>query len=99
MENIREEIADQVVRDQAEQAIKSLSQGLKKELAANDAQKNQNRRVHTSILVVADDERFIALDGSAHRMAPLFKELFQRRPDLVGVVRDTLNEMYRIADL
>lgn len=99
MENIREEIADQVVREQAERAIKSLSQGLKKELAANDAQKNQNRRVHTSILVVADDERFIALDGSAHRMAPLFKELFQRRPDLVGVVRDTLNEMYRIADL
>lgn len=99
MENIREEIADQVVRDQAEQAIKSLSQGLKKELAANDAQKNPNRRVHTSILVVADDERFIALDGSAHRMAPLFKELFQRRPDLVGVARDVLNEMFRIADL
>lgn len=99
MENIREEIADQVVREKAERAIKSLSQDLKKELAANDAQKNQNRRVHTSILVVADDERFIALDGSAHRMAPLFIELFQRRPDLVGVVRDTLNEMYRIADL
>lgn len=93
------EIADKVIREQTERAIKGLSQALKKELAANDAQTNQNRRVHTSILVVADDERFIALDGSAHRMAPLFKELFQRRPDLVGVVRDTLNEMYRIADL
>lgn len=95
----KDKLSDAIIRERTERAIKSLSQDLKKELAANDAQKNQNRRVHTSILVVADDERFIALDGSAHRMAPLFIELFQRRPDLVGVVRDTLNEMYRIADL
>lgn len=93
-----DKLPDAIIRERTEKAIKSLSQGLKKELAVNDAQTNPNRRVHTSILIVADDERFIALDGSAHMMGPLFKELFTRRPDLVGVVRETLNEMYRIAD-
>lgn len=90
--------ADEVVRQTAEKNINSLAQSLKHELSINDAQTNPSRRVNTSLLVVADDERFIALDGSAHMMGPLFKELFQRRPDLVGVVRETLNEMYRIAD-
>ena len=93
-----DKLPDAIIRERTEKAIKSLSQGLKKELAVNDAQTNPFRRVNTSLLVVADDERFIALDGSAHMMGPLFKELFKRRPDLVGVVRETLNEMYRIAD-
>lgn len=94
----KDKMSDTIIRERTEKAIKSLSQGLKKKLAVNDAQTNPSRRVNTSLLVVADDERFIALDGSAHMMGPLFKELFQRRPDLVGAVRETLNEMYRIAN-
>lgn len=92
--------ADEVVRQTAEKNINSLAQSLKHELSINDAQANPNRRVHTSILVVGDEDenRFIALDGSAHMMGPLFKELFERRPDLVGVVRETLGRMFRVVD-
>lgn len=90
--------ADELVRQTAEKNIASLSKSLQQELAVNDAQTNPARRVHTSLLIVREDDRFIALDGSAHRMGDLFKELFKRRPDLVGVVREVLNGMYRVAD-
>lgn len=89
---------DGLVRETAESNIKTLSRSLQRELAINDAQTNPNRRVHTSLLIVRDNDRFIALDGSAHRMGELFKELFERRPDLVGVVRNTLESMFRVAN-
>lgn len=88
--------ADEIIRDNAERAIRSLSKELQKELAINDAQKNPNRRVHTALLVVRDEERFIALNGSAHQMEECFIELFKRRPDLRSVVQDVLNKMYRL---
>lgn len=87
--------ADEVVRQTAEKNINSLAQSLKHELSINDAQTNPARRVHTSILVVGNEDRFIAMDGSAHMMGPLFKKLFERRPDLSGVVKDVLDSMYR----
>ena len=49
-------------------------------------------------LVVREEDRFIALDGSAHRMGGLFRELFERRPDLVGVVREVMDGMFRVAN-
>lgn len=95
----KNQYADKLVREAAEKNIASLSKALKHELEVNDAQGNPDRRVHTSLLIAREEDRFIALNGSAHRMPELFKELFQRRPDLVGVVREVLNDMYRIADL
>lgn len=89
---------DDILRQATEEQIKDLAAALKRELAVNEAQMNPARRVHTSILVVREDERFIAMDGSAHRMGELFRELFERRPDLVGVVRETLDQMFRIAN-
>ena len=90
--------ADELIRQTTENNLKTLSRSLQRELAVNDAQMNPARRVHTSLLIVRDGDRFIALDGSAHRMGELFKELFERRPDLVGVVRDTLESMFRVAN-
>lgn len=90
------EFADEMFRQTAQKNISSLAASLKKELAINDAQKNPERRVHTSILVVTDDERFIALDGSAHRMGECFIELFKRRPELRSVVQDALDQMYKV---
>lgn len=96
---VKNEYADKLVREAAEKNIASLAKALKHELDVNDAQENPDRRVHTSLLIVREEDRFIALDGSAHRMGDLFKELFKRRPDLVGVVREVLDKMYRVADL
>lgn len=90
--------ADELIRQTTENNLKTLSRSLQRELAVNDAQMNPARRVHTSLLIVRDGDRFIALDGSAHRMGELFQELFERRPDLVGVVRDTLESMFRVAN-
>lgn len=90
--------ADELIRQTTENNLKTLSRSLQRELAVNDAQMNPARRVHTSLLIVRDGDRFIALDGSAHRMGELFQELFERRPDLAGVVRDTLESMFRVAN-
>lgn len=90
--------ADELIRQTTENNLKTLSRSLQRELAVNDAQMNPASRVHTSLLIVRDGDRFIALDGSAHRMGELFQELFERRPDLVGVVRDTLESMFRVAN-
>lgn len=90
--------ADELIRQTTENNLKTLSRSLQRELAVNDAQMNPARRVHTSLLIVRDGDRFIALDGSAHRMGELFQELFERRPDLVGVVRDTLESMFQVAN-
>lgn len=90
--------ADEVIRQSVKKRINSLAQTLKHELSINEAQTDQNRRVHSSILVVGDGDRFIAMDGSAHMMGPLFKELFERRPELSGVIKDVLDSMYRYVD-
>lgn len=89
-------IADEVVRSTAENNIRSLAKALKHELEVNDAQTNPDRRVHTSLLICMDEDRFIALDGSAHRMEECFIELFKRRPELRSVVQEVLNKMFRI---
>jgi len=89
-------IADEVVRSTAEKNIRSLAKALKHELEVNDAQENPARRVHTSLLICMDEDRFIALDGSAHRMEECFIELFKRRPELRSVVQEVLNKMFRI---
>lgn len=89
---------DEMIRQSTENNLKTISRSLQRELAVNDAQTNPNRRVHTSLLIVRDGDRFIALDGSAHRMGELFQELFERRPDLVGVVRETLNSMFQVVN-
>lgn len=87
---------DEIIRYNAERAIRSLSKELQKELAINDAQKNPNRRVHTALLVVRDDDRFIAMNGSAHQMEECFIELLHRRPDLRSVIQGAMDKMYRI---
>ena len=93
-----EDYADNLVRQTTENNIRALSKSLQRELAINDAQVKPKRKVHTSLLIVRDGDRFIALDGSAHRMGELFSELFERRPDLVGVVRDVLNKKFLFVD-
>ena len=93
-----EKSADILIREAAEKNISTLAKALQKELAVNDAQTNPNRRVHTALLVVREEDRFIALDGSAHRMGGLFRELFERRPDLVGVVREVMDGVFRVAN-
>ncbi|MBQ9887756.1 MAG: hypothetical protein IJM41_00725 [Bacteroidales bacterium] len=89
---------DQRVRETAEHNIKALSVALKQELAVNDAQTNPNRRVHTSLLIVRDEDCFIALDGSAHRMEGCFVELFEKRPELRSVVQGALDKLFRVED-
>lgn len=91
--------ADEMVRQTAEKNISSLAASLKRELAINEAQRNPDRRVRTSILVTADDGGFIALDGSAHRLEGCFRELFRRRPELRFTVQSVLDGMYHMADI
>ena len=89
---------NEVARKAAEAAIQSLTKALRQELAVNDAQTNPERRVNTALLVVTDEDRFLALDGTAHQMRSCFVQLFQRRPELRSVVQEVLNEMFRIED-
>lgn len=60
---------------------------------------NQNKPeelkiVHTAT-AVHEDDRFIVVNGSAHRMKDLFIEFFKQRPEMVGVAREAINESYR----
>ena len=91
-------IGDDLIRQTAENSIRSIARSLRMELEANEAQKNPSRKVHTSTLVVGDDEMFIALEGSAHRMEACFTELFTRRPELRSVVQGVLDKMYLVLD-
>lgn len=88
---------DEIVRQAAEKRIGDMAEALRQELAENDA-KRPERRVHTATLVVTDDGRFLAMNGSAHQMGDCFRQLFEHRPELRGVVQQVLEEMYRIAD-
>lgn len=55
-------------------------------------------RVMTATSVVADgDGRYIALDGSAHMMQPLFEELLRRRPELRAPMQNALDGMYSVS--
>lgn len=91
-----DQIADEIIRQTAEKNIHALAKGLKHELEVNDAQENPARRVHTSLLICMDEDRFIALDGSAHRMEECFVELFKRRPELRSVVQGALDKMFKV---
>ena len=55
-------------------------------------------RVMTATAVVADEDgRYIAIDGSAHMMQPIFEELLRRRPELRAPMQNALDGMYRVS--
>lgn len=89
---------DELFRRTAEKNIETLAASLAREMAINESQTKQERKVHTSTLIVNDEGRFIAMNGSAHQMEQCFAELFRRRPELRSVVQSALDKMYYIAD-
>ena len=91
------EVLDDLTRRATARELQELSQKLRQVLAVNDAQK-PSRRVHTALIVVTDEDRFLALDGSAHQMKDCFRQLLERRPELRSVMQEVLNEKYRVED-
>ncbi len=89
---------DELFRQTAERNIETLASSLVREMTINEAQTRPARKVHTSSLIVGDEGRFIALNGSAHQMEGCFTELFRRRPELRWTVQSVLDRMFRIAD-
>ena len=90
---------DALFRQTAEKNITTLAGSLVREMEINESQTKQERKVHTSVIIVTDEDRFIALNGSAHQMEECFTELFKRRPELRSVVQSVLNKMFYIANL
>ena len=84
---------DELFRQTAEKNITTLAGSLIREMEINE------RKVHTSVVIVKDSDRFIALNGSAHQMEECFTELFKRRPELRSVVQSVLNKMFYIANV
>lgn len=90
---------DELFRQTAEKNITTLAGSLIREMEINEAQTKPERKVHTSVVIVKDSDRFIALNGSAHQMEGCFTELFKRRPELRSVVQSVLNKMFYIANV
>lgn len=90
--------ADELFRQTAERNIETLASSLVREMTINEAQTRPERKVHTSTLIVGDEGRFIALNGSAHQMDECLIELFKRRPELRWTVQSVLDRMFRMAD-
>lgn len=90
---------DELFRRTAEKNIETLATSLAREMSINESQTKPERKVHTSTLIVNDDGRFLAMNGSAHQMEQCFTELFKRRPELRSVVQSVLDKMFYIADL
>lgn len=90
---------DDLFRQTAEKNITTLAGSLVREMEINESQTKAERKVHTSVVIVKDEDRFIALNGSAHQMEECFTELFKRRPELRSVVQSVLDKMFYIANL
>lgn len=58
--------------------------------------KPEKRIVHTATAVVQDG-MMVAVNGSAHKLKPLFSELIRRRPELRQVMDSAIEESYKRA--
>lgn len=87
---------DEVFRHRTEVILRKLSEDLCHELEVNEAQKKPGRKVTTATIVLAEDGRFLAMDGSAHQMGDLFVRLLQRRPELRIVLQEALDKLYKL---
>lgn len=88
--NINERMIE-IEKEQLKEAVKALGDLL----AINDARQKQ-QRVPTLTHVEASEERFIAVNGSAHTMDGLFREFFRKRPEFRSVVQEALDSMYMV---
>ncbi len=61
-----------------------------------DANRPAGQRVSSLTHVFAEEDRFIVVQGSAHRMGALFTELFTKRPEFRSVVKEALDNMYMV---
>ena len=77
--------------------IDALCRQLVHEVKVDENRKPEERTTYTAT-VVGDEKAgcYIVIEGSAHRMADSFTELFKRRPELRKVVQDVLDRMYQI---
>lgn len=88
---------DELVRSSCRRELAEAVGALDLTLKANEA-RPPKQRVASLTTVVSEDGGglFIALNGSAHRMGGLFRELFRRRPELRSVAQDALDGMYKV---
>lgn len=95
---------DEIYRQTAERSMSALARQLSLELDINDAQKREERKVHTAAAVAVgdgdpdEDLRFVAVNGSSHVMEDLFVGLFRKRPDLRWTVQRALDRMFKVED-
>ncbi len=88
--------SDELVRVASARRIAMAAEALDIEVRANASLPPRQRAASLTHLVEEDGDEFITLCGSAHRMAGLFARLFSERPELRGVVQDTLDMMYKV---
>lgn len=88
---------DELVRASCRRQVAEAAKALDLALRMNEARLQRQRVACLTTVVSEDDGRlFIALNGSAHRMGDLFRELFRRRPELRSVAQDALDGMYKV---
>lgn len=88
---------DELVRSSCRRQVAEAVGALDLTLKANEARPPRQRVASLTTVVSEDDDRlFIALNGSAHRMGDLFRELFRRRPELRSVAQGALDGMYKV---
>lgn len=61
-----------------------------------NGQRHPDAQVPTLTECVADEDRFIAVNGSAHRMYEPFVKFFRKRPEFRQVVQRALDDTYNV---
>ncbi len=84
---------EEMIRQQMEADLARAAGALGCLLSTNAA-RPAAMRVQTATEVTTDGDRFLVVGGSAHEMGECFREMFRKRPELAGVVRQVLKEMF-----
>ena len=77
--------------------IQMAAENLARLIRYNDEILRPEERITHSATCVEKDGMLVAVNGSAHRLEPLFIALLGRRPELRQVMQSAIDRSYKVA--